>query len=472
MESYVWAGASIFIGEWPLALTAWADDPQTPEVDGYMVGNEMTFMVAHPDLCDSVDVCPNDSGYIMGDGTFGDGFAAQVGLTDETCCRWFTLGLTDGWNFKSMNTSPDEVTLPGFLSGVWDEINIIMRDDGLFCIPGVICNIVDWNVVEGYKIHMKSPQTVEFCGTPVDPMTTMALEAGWSWVSYLPDVCLSPDMATASISDCLNIVKDGVGGFYIPGVINAMDDMCPGEGYSIHLDCPDTLIYPEAGSGPLAKQSKQQHLSSMNTSHFAIPQSTSDFHAVVVIAEDVLEDGDEVAVFNSSGMILGSSRVQGNITPISVWSDDEQTEMLDGYKSGDEMMLRIWRQSENCEITPEFEIMDGSKLLGNSPYTVIRLGLEAIIPAEFELSVNYPNPFNPTTTIEFSLPKADDIEMNIYNVLGQKVKNLYAGPIEAGNHSLIWDGKDENGNPVSSGIYIYNLTSKQGTDAKKMVLIK
>jgi hypothetical protein len=85
---------------------------------------------------------------------------------------------------------------------------------------------------------------------------------------------------------------------------------------------------------------------------------------------------------------------------------------------------------------------------------------------------NYPNPFNPFTQINFYLSQDENITLNIYSIRGQKIRDLFSGNITAGNHTLTWDGLDEQNNPVSSGIYMYRLTTNANSVIKKMTLIK
>ena len=73
------------------------------------------------------------------------------------------------------------------------------------------------------------------------------------------------------------------------------------------------------------------------------------------------------------------------------------------------------------------------------------------------LSQNYPNPFNPTTTISFSITKYNIVELSIYNIKGQKIKTLVNEYLQRGYHEVFWNGKDENNNPISSGIYFYKM---------------
>ena len=90
----------------------------------------------------------------------------------------------------------------------------------------------------------------------------------------------------------------------------------------------------------------------------------------------------------------------------------------------------------------------------------------------FNLIGNYPNPFNPETTISYQLPEDSEVELIIYNIKGQKVKTLINEILPAGEHSVIWNGRDSYGNRVGSGIYFYKLKASERSKVKKMLLFK
>ncbi len=93
--------------------------------------------------------------------------------------------------------------------------------------------------------------------------------------------------------------------------------------------------------------------------------------------------------------------------------------------------------------------------------------------APYEIVVeNYPNPFNPTTTIALSLPTPGDVVINIYNTRGQLVKSLLNERLSAGDHEVTWDGMNEMGTPVSSGIYLYRISNGKEIISHKMVMLK
>jgi hypothetical protein len=98
--------------------------------------------------------------------------------------------------------------------------------------------------------------------------------------------------------------------------------------------------------------------------------------------------------------------------------------------------------------------------------------LAAQIPVEFALSQNYPNPFNLETQFFLSLPAESKVSFVIYNIAGQKVKTLVDDQMNAGTHTITWDGTNQSGNVVSSGIYFYKVVAGDIVTTKKMILMK
>jgi hypothetical protein len=95
-----------------------------------------------------------------------------------------------------------------------------------------------------------------------------------------------------------------------------------------------------------------------------------------------------------------------------------------------------------------------------------------VTPDTYGLDQNYPNPFNASTSISFTLPEPAAVKLEIFNISGQVIMTLKDGIFEAGNYSVIWDGKDKDGNDVAGGIYFYRLKTDTFTETKKMLLLK
>ena len=100
----------------------------------------------------------------------------------------------------------------------------------------------------------------------------------------------------------------------------------------------------------------------------------------------------------------------------------------------------------------------GNKIAANNTFTYGSEGSQATIQSQtFSLNQNYPNPFNPETEISFFLEKQREVELKIYNPLGQLVKTLVSGEMQQGPHDVIWDGTNSDNVQVPSGVYIYSL---------------
>jgi len=98
---------------------------------------------------------------------------------------------------------------------------------------------------------------------------------------------------------------------------------------------------------------------------------------------------------------------------------------------------------------------------------------DGIIPVEFYISENYPNPFNPTTSIDFGIPSNLNVQINIYNIIGQQVASIDQGLLNAGSYTATWNGKDTFGQSVPSGVYLYEIKAgDQFRKIKKMTLMK
>jgi hypothetical protein len=110
------------------------------------------------------------------------------------------------------------------------------------------------------------------------------------------------------------------------------------------------------------------------------------------------------------------------------------------------------------------------KSLGIYPLDVKATGNE--IPKEFALNQNYPNPFNPSTTISFALPKSEQVKLEVYDILGNLVKTMVNTQMGAGNYQVVWNGVDQNGARVASGVYLYRLQAGSFSTVKKMLMVK
>ena len=104
--------------------------------------------------------------------------------------------------------------------------------------------------------------------------------------------------------------------------------------------------------------------------------------------------------------------------------------------------------------------------------TAVETSDQASVPQTFSLAQNAPNPFNSETVIRFALPQPSQVELTIYNLLGQPVAILVQGSSAAGTFSVRWDGRDQAGRAVTSGVYLYQLRAGEYTKVRKLLLLR
>jgi hypothetical protein len=166
---------------------------------------------------------------------------------------------------------------------------------------------------------------------------------------------------------------------------------------------------------------------------------------------DVFSD-DEVLGFKIYRGLQGGAITE--ITSAGLIPPDVRTYADEGVRGG-----------ETYQYTLAAVRADGSEV--PSPIVTVKARSHALA-----LDQNVPNPFNPTTTISFTLPQKSKVTLAIYDVEGSRVRTLVNESTGAGRHEYVWDGRNESGGSVSSGLYFYRLTAGKQTLTKKMVLLK
>ena len=134
----------------------------------------------------------------------------------------------------------------------------------------------------------------------------------------------------------------------------------------------------------------------------------------------------------------------------------------------DSCLIRITSKAEN----PISVISDGFFTIKAETTGVREEKKLENLPEKFVLYQNYPNPFNPSTKIEFFLSERAQVRLEIYDIRGRRVKKLLDQELSSGHWSIVWDGEDDKGAKVASGVYFYRLIASQYTQTRKMVIIK
>jgi hypothetical protein len=463
---------------WPnTGMEAWGDDTQTPEKDGFVAGEELVFK-----LWDASERAewgpPINVTYTTGNGTWGDGSYAIISVIEFRISCSLTIELVDGWNWVSSNVPPFEPAVVDLWTGK-DCLDILKSYSG-FYVPDVYDGIGDWDYLQMYTAYLTCPETLTIEGTCIDPSEPIVLQENWNWASYLPKDPIPIETALASIIEYLNIVKS-YDGFFVPGLWDGIGDMIPGKGYKMHVSQECTLTYPSGDALPKPLVSKRSAITDEICSHFADFKTTEDYQAILIQSingNDIdLEAGDEIGIYTTSGLCVGGTVVTDKYPlGIMAWQDDPRTEEVDGFTPGEKVAIKYWDASEEEEYELLKTIEEGSQRLGESILAKVSLEIDlsstSAVPTVYSLAKNYPNPFNPETTIRYGIPEASHVKLTLYTITGQLVKQLENGYKEAGYHQVMWSGTNDHGESVSSGVYIYRIEAGTFSDVKKMVFLK
>jgi len=144
---------------------------------------------------------------------------------------------------------------------------------------------------------------------------------------------------------------------------------------------------------------------------------------------------------------------------------------LDNYLNEDELYIRLLFTSDNSEESQGW-FVDDIHLVLNEEMPNVSVEDELILPSKVELYSAYPNPFNPVTSIRYSLSQSSDLSLKIYDLMGREINTLVSGVQNSGMHSVKWDARDQNGRMVSSGVYLYRLEAAGQVLTDKMILLK
>ena len=159
---------------------------------------------------------------------------------------------------------------------------------------------------------------------------------------------------------------------------------------------------------------------------------------------------------------------EGGLVEVMSNRESFQIDYQINVDAGEKMQWVLVDQSTGQEY--ELKDMGHIELDGTADSFMLKRAAE--LPKTFVLSQNYPNPFNPVTTINYELPEESFVTIRVYNLVGQQVTDIVSKVKPAGYHQVMWNGKDQFGEPMASGIYIYSITAKNFHAFKKMVLMK
>lgn len=485
-SSLLCAGYGFWQSGQNLALTAWGDNSQTPVKDGFAEGELIRYKIWDAAGQKEYDAQVT---YRTGGTTFtNNGIYELSSLRSGAASVSHSNALALGWNMISSYVEPNPANLETVLAGVIPQMVIMKNGRGQVFWPSLGINqIGSWNPREGYQINMQSAASLTITGTQiVSEATPIALSPGWNLASYLRNSAMNIDAALASLGSKLVIAKNNAGQVYWPALgINQIGAMIPGQGYLLYLSETATLTYPANGAAlagaedvPLAKMSTSVPAMKRDSPrHYSAATFNTGANATVLVEAPAFADGDEIAVQNENGKVVGSGVIKRGKTLLTIWGENEVTqEITEGALDGEILSLTVWSANEQREKAVAVTMLEngltGEVLNGGWRYQAnavwkAQVAEAIMIPGNFSLAQNYPNPFNPSTVIKYGLPRDAKVALEVFDMLGRRVAVLVDSPQLAGYHEVVFQ------NPaLPSGLYFYRLQAGTFVQTNKMVILR
>ncbi len=371
------------------------------------------------------------------------------------------LGIAKGWNMvsvpRTVSDSSKTVLFPTAISQAFGY------SGSSYVIAPKLFNS------KSYWLKFASDTTVQITGTP-RAIDSADLQLGWNMIGTI-----TAPLAVGGITSVPpGLVVSRYFG-YSHGY-SFTDTLRPGKGYWVKSNGTGKLVLnqfagalPQAGRDPLADLDRltvRDARGSSQTLYFGAGEvSQNDLPpAPLADAFDARFSSNRIAELVRPGDTRQIPiRISGAAYPLTIsWiinSRGSQTSLLVGK-----------------DVRPM--VSEGSVRIGN-PDSEIRLLAGRTLPPTFALAQNYPNPFNPTTRIDYDLPEQSAVELTVFNILGERVAVLISAVQPSGYHFREWDGRNDQGLPMSSGVYFYSLKatgiSQPGqsfSQVKKMLLVR
>ncbi len=324
---------------------------------------------------------------------------------------------------------------------------------------------------EGYKLRIRDIDTIKLyeMGTLVDITSEYPIREGWNWLTYPCSPTVYPEEALANILDDIDYVlaqkwsMKKENGVWIHDNNSLRPVIKYGDSIEVRAIRNASLFWN--GARP------REETKPLEAEYYTF-EDKPNYETLMVESIDGNPSFVEIGVYQDDTCI-GARVFEGYPIQILAYSEPAQSDST-------ELEFRIWADDKR-EIVLKTASVSGGKELSQESTLYPELGAfrhvrlkqdNDTIPAVFALEGNYPNPFNPSTTLRFSIPNDGKVKLSVYNLKGQKVVDIVDGTLAAGSHQAIWHGKDSQGRSVASGIYFTRLEQGKSSKVHKMVLMK
>ena len=328
-----------------------------------------------------------------------------------------SIDLPIGWSYWSTYLSPKDPAISDMFSSISDNLIILKDQHGDVFWPYFGINgIQNHSYGYGYQVKMQQNSTLEVSGYKLEN-TSMQLYQNWNILAYLNDTPMSAEDALLPIFTELIIMKDELANVYWPFLgINTIGNMLPGQGYAIKLYSDIYFSYPNSYNS-----SRLSIVEKVKPTYYSSVINTGQ-NMTIGITKNILNKiavyGDEIGIFDSSGLLVGSSVFTGNNMAIAVWGNDFSTNYKDGIDEGESFSFKIWNkdsQIENLLFVKSWE--EGNDTYNSNGISIVG-EFQPTYRIFFDAKVS-PNPVRNNLNISIDLPCDDRLRIYLINTIGQ-----------------------------------------------------
>ncbi len=448
-------------------MPVYRDDQFTPSIDeGCEPGDVITLKWNGND----VDLTGSPNPLIWSGN--GDRYSACFQAhTEVTKC----IHLQQGWNLISFNVELPTNDIESFFADIMGNVDVILSFESMAETydPDLPDFSTLWTVdnAHGYWVRMNEADSICVTGNLVDDATPIDLELNWNLVSYLPIDPQAPADALSSILSSVIVVLgyDNGGLTYDPAhpELSDLTEMAPCFGYWIKTNSAGSLVYGGpplfVGNGPDATNTAASYAPTVNESNTWIDLYGSN----VTFNGQTLKAGSTISAYSEDGKLIGQStlRQDGKYGFMPVYGPENFTADFAKVANAGKVHFKI----DGQDVVQTVDWTANGDRIQLSQFSTEK---GATLPTSFTLAQNYPNPFNPETRIDYVVAAPSNVRIEIYNMLGQKIRTLINDYRAAGDYTVTWHGTNDSGAQVASGVYLYKMTAGDYTETRKMTLLK
>ena len=366
-----------------------------------------------------------------------------------------------GNNLVSFYALPDDVSIENMMSSLSTVTGVIGEGVATSYINGNwLGSLSEVDPTSGYWLKLSTDDTLRLVDlTPVNPSIVYSLHEGMNLISFPSKDSLGVSEAIPDIfeSFIFSIIGEGVATNHIgDNWFGSLTQFFGGKGYWIGTDAAIDFNFENIDLNRVG------HVINSSTSYKEYCQSSQQ---AFYFFEDIegAEIGDIIEVYENN-VLVGSREWNGAYTDIPAMGQDQSIYTEYYCRQGSIPRFKLIKSTSGKEYWLSGDI---SPWLNNEIFVLEGLKIEDISPNKISIKNIYPNPFNPSTTISFEVGKELKVKLEVYDINGFKIKDLYSGYVEKGLHSAVWDAKE-----YSSGIYFIRLHADGYINTEKIMLIK